>query len=289
MAWWRRACLSGLLLAGLIAGSALVGLRSARADSTQHIWLHYDYMVMPDGTRLAPDPQSIQLVVDAFAAHGIDLHIDSHHTALPYHALLDLDGSVNLQDPRCASAGLGPADVVGLEPEAAVLPPDREPRVGTMISATSALATGSPGSPTCQETTSPSRSVCSAGSASSSRHFEGGTFMHELGHTLGLYHPSPNYSSNDLSVMNYRFQLGGIPYAAAPGSTSIAGRKLDYSEEALPTLDECTSTRVLGSVRSCRATEPTLRPGRIPHPPAPSPSQDPQRPARLEPGRRGRA
>src|SRR5262249_43077444 len=70
----------------------------------------------------------------------------------------------------------------------------------------------------------------------------GGTFMHELGHNLGLRHgggvsstsdpntctppdcedectnpPEPNFKPNYLSVMNYRYQSSGIQNADAPG------------------------------------------------------------------------
>src|SRR6478672_7461794 len=46
-----------------------------------HLYVHYDYMVNPDGTNDAPDPDAIDLVRRAFDAHGIDLVIDSHHAA----------------------------------------------------------------------------------------------------------------------------------------------------------------------------------------------------------------
>ena len=66
------AALIGALLV-VVAGAG--GAGRAGADTRQTIWLHYDYMVAPGGKSLAPDPESIQLVVDAFAAHGIKLHI----------------------------------------------------------------------------------------------------------------------------------------------------------------------------------------------------------------------
>ena len=65
----------------------------------------------------------------------------------------------------------------------------------------------------------------------------GGTFMHELGHTLGLSHGGfddegennhTQYSPAYLSVMNYSFQLSGL------GGTGA----LDYSDYSLPALDE---------------------------------------------------
>jgi hypothetical protein len=59
------------------------------------------------------------------------------------------------------------------------------------------------------------------------------TFMHELGHNLGLNHggatrDSTNYKPNYLSVMNYLFQM---PY-------NNPSRPLDYSRYQLPDLDE---------------------------------------------------
>jgi hypothetical protein len=61
------------------------------------------------------------------------------------------------------------------------------------------------------------------------------TFMHELGHTLGLFHGGHqsderyfNYKPNYHSVMNYSWQLA----SNRPGWT------LDYSRQALPNLDE---------------------------------------------------
>jgi hypothetical protein len=62
---------------------------------------------------------------------------------------------------------------------------------------------------------------------------EAGTIMHELGHNLGLLHggnDNVNFKPNYLSLMNYWFQLRGIP----------AANRLDYSAATLPTLDEAT-------------------------------------------------
>ena len=82
-----------------------------------------------------------------------------------------------------------------------------------------------------------------------SRDQQAGTFMHELGHVIGLQHGGdesiPNYKPNYLSVMNYAFQQCSVrssPNGALPG-------KCDYSRVALPplavthldesSLDEC--------------------------------------------------
>jgi protein-disulfide isomerase len=96
----------------------------------------------------------------------------------------------------------------------------------------------------------------------------GSTFMHELGHNLGLRHgggidtpcktlgaacpnsgictqtPIGSYclegedinaKPNYLSVMNYRYQFTGILSASAPGGTIPVSARLDYSEQTLPT------------------------------------------------------
>lgn len=64
-----------------------------------------------------------------------------------------------------------------------------------------------------------------------SRDQQAGTFMHELGHNLGLGHGGwneINCKSNYFSVMNYLFQMSSL----------IGNRPLDYSRSALAELNE---------------------------------------------------
>jgi hypothetical protein len=89
----------------------------------------------------------------------------------------------------------------------------------------------------------PSRSVLGVnlgegGTASN----QAGTFMHELGHNLGLQHGGfdgtqnkPNY----LSVMNYSFQLNGLRFNGA-------NNLFDYSRFELPTLNEVDLNEQIG-------------------------------------------
>jgi uncharacterized repeat protein (TIGR01451 family) len=69
------------------------------------------------------------------------------------------------------------------------------------------------------------------------------TFMHELGHTLGLEHgggDGVNYKPNYLSVMNYSFQHGGIP------QVNNGDPRMDYSRDKLIDLDETSLNELLG-------------------------------------------
>lgn len=75
---------------------------------------------------------------------------------------------------------------------------------------------------------------------------QAGTFMHELGHDLGLGHGGDQYvlvndkwevincKPNYLSVMNYLFQTRWIP------NRERLGNRLDFSREKLPTLVEAS-------------------------------------------------
>jgi len=68
---------------------------------------------------------------------------------------------------------------------------------------------------------------------------EAGTIMHELGHNLNLRHggnENLNFKPNYLSLMNYLFQLRGIP----------AANRLDYSQNDLPDLNENSLNENLG-------------------------------------------
>ncbi|MFK4083205.1 zinc-dependent metalloprotease family protein [Kribbella sp. NPDC020789] len=69
-----------------------------------------------------------------------------------------------------------------------------------------------------------------------------GTFVHELGHNLGLRHggtDNVNYKPNYLSVMNYFFQLGGVPKADGT-------RYWSYSNVAPAALNETSLKESVG-------------------------------------------
>lgn len=75
-----------------------------------------------------------------------------------------------------------------------------------------------------------------------------GTFIHELGHCLGLRHGGSddvNYKPNYLSVMSYTFQFSGL---YKDGHYGEAGYPLlfDYQRQATPALDENSLNETLG-------------------------------------------
>ncbi|HYQ03305.1 MAG TPA: immunoglobulin-like domain-containing protein [Polyangiaceae bacterium] len=76
---------------------------------------------------------------------------------------------------------------------------------------------------------------------------QAGTFMHELGHTLGRRHGGlqvSNRKPNYLSVMRYGFQMCSVP--AAPSGAALAPGACDYSAIELPALDETSLNECAG-------------------------------------------
>ena len=88
------------------------------------------------------------------------------------------------------------------------------------------------------------------GNSIGNRTQQAGTFMHELGHVLGLQHgggDGVNNKPNYLSVMNYSFQSCSVPASPAGAAAPIPGG-CDYSRNVIglsePSLDECVGLGV---------------------------------------------
>jgi probable HAF family extracellular repeat protein len=233
------------------------------------IYVHYDYMVMPGpkGHSDAPPPNAIRAVVASFANHGIQLVVDPKHVAIPERTVLAFHSPL---DP--AVAGPDAVDFFALKNSyfEASHPGehyaifsyysvcDTDDRC---IDASHDASIDCPfvGQAGCGEIVgqnfivSLGASVFVAHAPSTSLFLlNGGTFMHELGHNLGLHHGGgigpepcipptcedrPGYKPNYLSVMNYRYQTTGISSADTVGSNVAdpALTRLDYSGQVLPT------------------------------------------------------
>jgi hypothetical protein len=231
----------------------------------KHIYVHYDYMVMPDqgtactprnlfpgdnfsadcaqfqtcidnvcrGHSHAPDPRAIDTIIEAFRKHGSELHIDPHHAAIPEQSTFiqfgpplgcpNSVGAVNFYDLRAqyyqpghkfehyVIFGHNAQDTrdedLPCAPRggAAELPPQLGTGQNVLVAVGYLLDRG----------LSPDSLV----------RWEAGTFMHELGHNLGLNHGGGlfdqgdpiSYKPNFISVMNYNHQ-SGIIQADAVGS-----------------------------------------------------------------------
>jgi peptidase M66-like protein len=297
-----RALLGRLLLGwsllALVVGLAVAVPSGGAADGPYlNVWVHYDYMVGPDGS-FAPSASAMQTVVDAFAAHGVTLHIDPQHTAIPERRVIvpdwpsEYSRAPGFDDPACT----GPDAVRFSALRAQYFQPSSNHPwhyavFGNYVY-TDATAHAN-NCPATEETGGTPPLFGMTGDAEvgfldvpggfgydfvvtfGAYHLAGvpvpdrtvaGVFMHELGHNLGLQHGGAparpndyqdNYKPNYLSVMNYDFTNTGIPYAAQPGSTAIAGYRVDYSDVKLPDLDERSLDETVGVQDSAHPTDIT--------------------------------
>jgi hypothetical protein len=86
-----------------------------------------------------------------------------------------------------------------------------------------------------------------------------GTFMHELGHNMGLHHgggDDPNYKPNYPSVMNYMFQFIGTIVDGQVGNFDYSSYSIPLDENALNpakgiTQDPAVLASKLGSAHIC--------------------------------------
>jgi len=276
--WGRLLLRLPLLLLAVSSCSDEKGRRSP-----YEVWLHYDYMVAA-GHSHAPSPAAIQLVVDAFARHGVSLHIDPSHNAIPEHQVivLDVPGSLYTSlDPNFA----GPDAVAFTALKAQYFQPPltlrSPPAEGwhyaifghfvTTDNATHAAsypapqpdpqATGLAALPGTDfvvamanldhagwleiETFNPLPGTTAPDYAVAC------TFMHELGHNLGLRHggdvTAPNWKPNYVSVMNYAYGGLGQPILTYSSTTpSGFSYRIDYSDEALPSINEMSLDESVG-------------------------------------------
>jgi YVTN family beta-propeller protein len=152
---------------------------------------------------------------------GVDMVVDVDG-ALPEQEVLDL-----------------PADFAAIKADPANFDPARDPYVhyniwGHQYSFNNVVTTSS-GQAGIDDGQDFLVSLGAFGGGNGTSREQAGTFVHELGHTLGLAHGGGdgiNHKPNYLSVMNYNFQLSGM--ADANTRTSLVA----YSDAELPALDQ---------------------------------------------------
>ncbi len=212
------------------------------------IFVEIDWMVQPQEKlafietqsqlSLAPSPESMRLVYEAFRNHGIQLHIDAGPESIDFvtgNAWGELSDGEEI--PYEKNFNLG--DNYSHWNEVVEQHFDLKTRanvfrhclfVNTYNGGTSSgIANGIPGQYFIVANQEWLRKTGDTGIA--------GTFMHELGHTLGLSHGGhdhsgennhTHYKPNYLSIMNYLFQTTGL----------VGTNEVNYSEYELPDLNE---------------------------------------------------
>jgi hypothetical protein len=230
------------------------------------VYLKYDYMVATTTSPIGTPPHSheppekaVQQVVEAFALHGVALHIDPQHDAIPEVLVTTLD-----PNPTTACAG---DDFVTMRTLREQHFGDRKWAYHYAVFGHNAVlpdtgdGSNCPSDPECLGYPDPTSSgsaelpgssfIVAFGADVDEGNNIGvetvaGTFMHELGHNLGLKHgslaaPGPQecmtFKPNYLSVMDYLYQSSGIAVADHPGSNVP---KVCSGDEDCPSGSHCT-------------------------------------------------
>lgn len=227
-------------------GKIDVDLPAMGADpNVPDIFVEVDWMVRPQkkflwwetqkGRSMAPSTAAMKLVYDSFKQHGINLHIDvgpdsvdfvtgkkwgklSGGNEIPYEKKFNIKSSWN----STVNANFSKARHNVFKHCLFVDQYD-----GTR----SGIANNIPGQ---FFIVANQDWVFNGGNIS-----VGGTFMHELGHTLGLRHGGcdhEHYKPNYLSVMNYAFQTTGL----------VGSGMVGYSDYKLPDINEAHINEKLG-------------------------------------------
>ncbi len=251
---WEK---NGVTIQGSFIDLPKMGAKPLHKD----IFVHVDWMGQ-DPARPAvlfyPDPRAIQMVIDAFAAapvtnpdhtDGIAIHIDLGEDSImkPGEKWGDLSkaGDVPFQESTgLVDLGDIPSeetynwnDVDMLKKQHFV--PAHRQRIFHYAVFANALGSGLHRSGLARGRGRPGADfIVTLGTRTTpggTTLEQAGTFMHELGHNLGLHHgggDGVNQKPNYLSIMNYSFQVSGL---LSPNGQQ---RQIDYSRVALPSLDE---------------------------------------------------
>ncbi len=207
------------------------------------VFVELDYMWTDNAHNHRPDPAAIAEVITAFQVQGVQLHVDYGHDAPDRYAKNPTWGVLSRGEQLTHQDNLGTqtdgqydwAQFDALK--AAHFDQVRQAvfhynvwahNLAPQNGGTSGLSRGAVAERGASDF------IVSLGSFAGGRGSTGeqtGTFMHELGHNLGLGHgggDDVNNKPNYFSVMNYYWQLDGLP----------DGLGYNYSGERAPDIDE---------------------------------------------------
>ena len=216
---------------------------SVGSDPNQRdIYVELDWM--EDGNHSHnPNPDAIRKIVESFAAHDINLHVDAGPNSIDY-----VTG--NSWGQHSKGNAITHKDTVGVPNNSKDLGDewtalvnanfghsDRAYRHALFIHEISCDGCGGALGVGIRQTLLVALGTQKDGIGTLNE--QAGTFMHELGHTLNLWHGGSidqkadefNFKPNYLSVMNYSFTTGGLIVNGSDGN-------FNYSEVQLPNLNE---------------------------------------------------
>ncbi|WP_298439151.1 Ig-like domain-containing protein [uncultured Ferrimonas sp.] len=190
------------------------------------IFIEVDYMESTD-PGITPHRRALERVVEAFAEHNVAVHFDAgnlfHNEDGLSPADFDLGGGnqVDFYPQTTFVSSAGSPSILDHKAQNFAL--QRRPIFHYLLMANSQLADGSAGSSGFAEIYGNDLMVSMGNwgftmeeesARNSTINMQASTIMHELGHNLGLRHGgdvNTNAKPNHLSIMNYLYQLNGLP------------------------------------------------------------------------------
>ncbi|WP_373973892.1 carbohydrate-binding protein [Chitinibacter sp. SCUT-21] len=217
---------------GTYAGLDLYAMGARAGRPT--ILVHIDWMQTATDEGIKPRKEALQMVREAFNRKGIDLLFDAGQLHSPSFnpADFNLGGGQEVPFARCVTLYKNNdcADVMAYKQSS--MDVRRRLIFHYMLMGSTQNTNGYGGSSGLAEINGNDLLVSlgfwGLNSSSASNlytliNYQAGTIMHELGHNLGLQHggnEATNDKTNYLSVMNYLYQLNGVPSDAKGQSMS---------------------------------------------------------------------
>lgn len=200
-----------------------LGARAGQRD----LFIEVDYMRSQDPAT-TPREEALDKVVTAFKARDITVHFDAGNL---YGDKYNLGGGNDVGWRQCTEMFAAPEQLEGgcqdiYAVKAAHQDPLRRNLFHYLLFANSRRADGKAGSSGVAEINGNDLIVALGGWGLNDQtlnrrnalvNYQASTLMHELGHNLGLRHggfedgPNGNFKPNYFSIMNYAYQLTGLP------------------------------------------------------------------------------